>query len=38
MLLVAVLRDRITIIIVPIVVLRQDMYERSNEKGILCAE
>jgi superfamily II DNA helicase RecQ len=38
MLLVAALRDRITIIIVPMVALRQDMYERSNEKGILYAE
>jgi hypothetical protein len=38
MLLVAALRDRITIIIVPIVALQQDIYKRSNEKGILCAE
>jgi superfamily II DNA helicase RecQ len=28
----------VIIIIVPIVALRQDIYERSNEKGIPCAE
>jgi superfamily II DNA helicase RecQ len=31
-------RDRITIVIVPMVALRQNIYERSNEKRILCAE
>jgi superfamily II DNA helicase RecQ len=38
MLPVAVSRDRVTIVIVPIVALRQDMYKRSNEKGIPYAE
>jgi len=38
MLLAVASQDRITIVIVPIVALRQDMCERSNEKGILCAE
>ena len=31
-------RDGVTIVIVPMVALRQDMCERGNEKGILCAE
>jgi superfamily II DNA helicase RecQ len=31
-------RDRVTIVIVPMVALRQDMCERSNEKGIPYAE
>jgi superfamily II DNA/RNA helicase len=31
-------RDGVTIVIVPMVALRQDMCERSNEKGIPCAE
>jgi superfamily II DNA helicase RecQ len=34
----AALRDGVTIVIVPMVALRQDIYERSNEKGILYAE
>jgi hypothetical protein len=34
----AALRDGVTIVIVPMVALRQDMCERSNEKGIPCAE
>jgi superfamily II DNA helicase RecQ len=34
MLPVAVSRDGVTIVIVPIVALRQDICERSNEKGI----
>jgi len=38
MLLAVVSQDRVTIVIVPMVALRQDMCERSNEKGILCAE
>ena len=38
MLLVAVSRDGVTIVIVPIVALRQDICRRSNEKRILCAE
>jgi len=38
MLLVAASWDRVTIVIVPMVALRQDMCERSNEKGIPCAE
>jgi superfamily II DNA helicase RecQ len=31
-------RDGVTIVIVPMVALRQDICERSNEKGIPCAE
>jgi superfamily II DNA helicase RecQ len=31
-------RDRVTIVIVLIVVLQQDMCERSNKKGILYVE
>jgi hypothetical protein len=31
-------QDGVTIVIVPMVALRQDMCERSNEKGIPCAE
>jgi superfamily II DNA helicase RecQ len=38
MLPVAASRDGVTIVIVPIVALRQDMCERSNEKGIPYAE
>jgi superfamily II DNA helicase RecQ len=38
MLLAAASQDRITIVIVLIVALRQDIYERSNKKGILCIE
>jgi superfamily II DNA helicase RecQ len=38
MLPVAASRDGVTIVIVPIVVLRQDIYECSNEKRILYAE
>lgn len=34
MLLAAALQDRVTIVIVPIVALRQDICERSNKKGI----
>jgi superfamily II DNA helicase RecQ len=34
MLLVAASRDEVTIVIVPIVALQQDMCKRSNEKGI----
>jgi len=38
MLPVAASWDGVTIVIVPMVALRQDMCERSNEKGIPCAE
>jgi superfamily II DNA helicase RecQ len=38
MLPVVALWDEVTIVIVPIVALRQDMCERSNKKGIPCAE
>jgi superfamily II DNA helicase RecQ len=38
MLPVAASRDGVTIVIVPMVALRQDMCERSNEKGIPYAE
>ena len=31
-------RDGVTVVIVPMVALRQDMCERSNEMGIPCAE
>ena len=32
------LQDGVTIVIVPMVALQQDMCEHSNEKGILCTE
>jgi superfamily II DNA helicase RecQ len=38
MLLAAASQDRVTIVIVPMVALQQDMYECSNERGILCTE
>jgi superfamily II DNA helicase RecQ len=38
MLLAVVLWDRVTIVIMPIVALQQDMCEHSNEKGILYTE
>jgi superfamily II DNA helicase RecQ len=38
MLLVAASQDGVTIVIVPIVALRQDICEHSNERGILCIE
>jgi superfamily II DNA helicase RecQ len=38
MLPVAASQDGVTIMIVPIVALRQDICEYSNEKGILCTE
>jgi superfamily II DNA helicase RecQ len=38
MLLAAASRDEVTIVIVPIVALRQDMCKCSNEKGILYTE
>jgi superfamily II DNA helicase RecQ len=38
MLLVVALQDGVTIVIVPIVVLRQDMCKCSNKKGIPCTE
>jgi superfamily II DNA helicase RecQ len=31
-------RDRVTIVIIPMVALRQDMCEHSNKKGIPCTE
>jgi superfamily II DNA helicase RecQ len=31
-------QDGVTIVIVPIVALRQDMYEHSNKRGILYTE
>jgi superfamily II DNA helicase RecQ len=31
-------KSGVTIVIVPIVALRQDMYERASEKGIPCIE
>jgi superfamily II DNA helicase RecQ len=34
----AALQYGVTIVIVPMVALRQDIYERSNEKGIPCVE
>jgi superfamily II DNA helicase RecQ len=38
MLLAVASQDRVTIVIVLIVVLQQDMCERSNKKGILYVE
>jgi superfamily II DNA helicase RecQ len=34
----AVSQHGVTIVIIPMVALQQDMYKRSNEKGIPCTE
>jgi superfamily II DNA helicase RecQ len=38
MLLAVASQDRVTIVIVPMVALQQDMCKHSNERGILCVE
>jgi superfamily II DNA helicase RecQ len=38
MLLAVASQDGVTVVIVPMVALRQDMCKQSNEKGIPCVE